>query len=146
MDSENEEYTAFVTNKGTYCYKVISFSPKNVRTTYQCLVNKIFKDQIGRNMQVYVDNMLVKSNEEADHIIDLEEAFDNLHLQIKLNPSKCTFGIIAEKFLSFMVTRCGIEMNPEKIQAIIDETSNFQEGPVANQPGDRPQSLHLSLD
>ena len=61
MVPEDKEYIAFITNKGIYCYKVMPFSLKNVRATYQQLVNKIFKIQIGQNMKVYVDDMLVKS-------------------------------------------------------------------------------------
>lgn len=69
-------------------------------------------DQISRNMDVYVDDMLVKSTQETDHIVNLEEAFSNLHHhQMKLNSSKCTFGVTGSKFLNFMVTQRGIEAN-----------------------------------
>ena len=76
--SEKEEHTAFVTDKDIYCYKVMSFGLKNSRATYQWLVNKIFKTQIGRNMKVYVDDMLVKNSQTTDHVRDLEEAFSIL--------------------------------------------------------------------
>ena len=78
MTSEDEEHTTFVTTKGLYCYKVMSFGLKNAGATYQHLVNKIFKDQIGRNMEVYVDDMLVKSAQASDHAQDLEEIFRTL--------------------------------------------------------------------
>ena len=61
MNEEDQEKTAFVTNQGLYCYKVMSFGLKNVRATYQRLVNQMFNKKIGWNMEVYVDDMLVKS-------------------------------------------------------------------------------------
>ncbi|GMG98304.1 hypothetical protein Nepgr_000144 [Nepenthes gracilis] len=78
MSPKDEEHTSFMTDQGTYCYKVIPFGLKNAGATYQRLVNKIFKKQIGRNMEVYVDDMLVKSRVTGDHIRDLEESFEAL--------------------------------------------------------------------
>ena len=95
------------------------FGLKNVGATYQRLVNKMFNKQISRNMEVYVDDMLVKSKEELAHLDDLKETFKTLkQYQMKLNPSKCVFGIASSKFLGFMVSQRGIEANPEKVQAI----------------------------
>lgn len=95
------------------------FGLKKADATYQCLVNKIFKDQISQNMKVYVDDMLVKSWSAQDYITDLQETFDTLRqYKMKLNPSKCSFGIASGKFLSFMVSSRGIEPNLEKIRAI----------------------------
>ncbi|XP_077226309.1 uncharacterized protein LOC143859514 [Tasmannia lanceolata] len=86
--------TSFVTDQGTYCYRVMPFGLKNVGATYQRLVNKLFRNQIGRNMEVYVDDMLVKSLSSQDHVSDLEETFQVLRdNKMKLNPTKCTFGI-----------------------------------------------------
>ena len=70
--------TSFVTSQGLFCYKVMPFGLKNVRATYQRLMNKMFAYQIGRNIQVYVDDMLVKSLRENDHLNDLYETFDTL--------------------------------------------------------------------
>ena len=71
--------------------------------TYQRLMNKMFAYQIGRNVQVYVDNMLEKSIQEDNHLDDLKETFDTLcTYNMKLNPSKCAFGVTAGKFLGFM--------------------------------------------
>ncbi|XP_075675210.1 uncharacterized protein LOC142644504 [Castanea sativa] len=96
----------------------------NAGATYQRLVNKMFGKQIGRNMEVYVDDMLVKSKKELAHLDDLEETFNTLRrYQMKLNPSKCVFGVVSGKFLGFMVSQRGIEANPEKVQAILDMTS-----------------------
>ena len=81
----------------------------------------MFTHQIGRNVQVYVDDILVKSLCEKDHLDDLQETFDNLRLyNMKLNPRKCVFGVTAGKFLGFMVSHRGIEFNPEKMRAIME--------------------------
>ena len=94
MKEEDKEKTAFVTSQGLYCYKVMPFGLKNVGTNYQRLVNQMFTKQIGRNMEVYVDDMLVKSREAKTHLTDLQEAFDTLkRYKMKLNPVKCLFGI-----------------------------------------------------
>ncbi|XP_030925807.1 uncharacterized protein LOC115952727 [Quercus lobata] len=99
------------------------FGLKNVGTTYQRLMNKLFAYQIGRNVQVYVDGMLVKSIWEDDHLNDLQETFDTLwSYNMKLNPSECAFGVTARKFLGFMVSQRGIKGNPDKIQAIMELT------------------------
>lgn len=72
-------------------------------------------------MEVYVDDVLVKSKKMEDHVTDLEEVFKILeHFNMKLNPSKCAFGVSSEKFLGYMVNQRGIEVNPEKIQALLD--------------------------
>ena len=124
MDEEDQEKTAFITSQGLYCYKVMSFGLKNAGATYQRLVNRMFNKQIGRNMEVYVNDMLVKSIEELAHLDDLKETFTSLkQYQMKLNPSKCVFGIASGKFLGFMVSQRGIEVNPEKVQAIINMAS-----------------------
>ena len=84
-------------------------------------MNKIFAHQIGRNVQVYVDDMLVKSLHEDDHLDDLRETFDTLRsYNMKLNPNKCAFGVTTGKFLGFIVSQRGIEVNPEKIRAIME--------------------------
>ena len=99
----------------------MAFGLKNTGTTYQKLVNKIFKDLIGKTMEVYVDDMLVKSLDKADHISHLQEAFEVLrHHKMMLNPTKCAFGVSSEKFLGLMVSERGIEANPDKIRAILD--------------------------
>ena len=124
MDEEDQEKTAFITSQGLYCFKVMPFRLKNAGATYQRLVNKIFNKQIGKNMEVYMDDMLVKSKEELAHLDDLRETFTTLkQYQMKLNPSKCVFGVVSGKFLGFMVFQRGIEANPEKVQAIINMVS-----------------------
>ena len=124
MVEKDQEKTAFITSQGFYCYKVMPFELKNVGVTYQRSVNKMFSKQIGRNMEVYVDDMLVKSKEEPAHLDDLKETFATLRqYQMKLNLSKCIFGVASGKFLGFMVSQRGIEANPEKVQAILDMAS-----------------------
>ena len=89
------------------------FKLKKAGATYQRLVNKMFSKQIGRNMEVYVDDMLIKSKEELAHLDDLIETFATFRqYHMKLNPSKCAFRVASGKFLGFMVSQRGIEANP----------------------------------
>ena len=115
MDESDQEKTSFVTSQGLFCYKVMMpFGLKNAGATYQRLVNHMFRPQIGRNMEVYVDDMLVRSLDEQKHLDDLQETFDTLRrYNMKLNPSKCSFGVSLGKFLGFMVSHKGIEANPD---------------------------------
>ena len=123
MDEANQEKTSLITNQCLFYYEVMSFGLKNAGTTYQRLMNKIFAQQIGRNVQVYVDDMLVKNRREEDHLNDLKETFNTLRFyNMKLNPGKCAFGVTTGKFLGFMVSQRGIKTNPDKIQAIIEMT------------------------
>ncbi|KAL0411720.1 UNVERIFIED_CONTAM: Pro-Pol polyprotein [Sesamum latifolium] len=118
---EDRKKVSFITSEGTFCYVAMPFGLKNAGATYQRLVDKIFRPQIGRNVEVYVDDMLVKSKKAADHVKDLEETFSVLRkYKLKLNPAKCAFGVQSGRFLGFMVTQRGIEANPLKIKAIID--------------------------
>ena len=104
-----------------FCYKVMPFGLKNAGATYQRLMNKMFAHQIGRNVQVYVDDMLVKSLRKDDHLDDFRETFDTLRLyNMKLNPNKHAFEVTTGKFLGFMVSQRGIEINLEKIWAIME--------------------------
>ncbi|GFZ18422.1 hypothetical protein Acr_27g0001610 [Actinidia rufa] len=114
------EKTSFIMERGLYCYKVMPFGLKNAGATYQRLVNKMFNAQIGKTMEVYIDDMLVKSLQAHNHIAHLEEAFNILRRhRMMLNPSKCIFGVSSGKFLGFLVTKRGIEVNPDQIQALI---------------------------
>ena len=101
----------------------MSFGLKNASATYQRLMNKMFAHQIRRNVQVYIDDILVKSIWEDDHLDDLKETFNTLHsYNMKLNSKKCAFGVMVGKFLGFMVSQKGIEVNLDKIQAIMELT------------------------
>ncbi|XP_024039511.1 uncharacterized protein LOC112098123 [Citrus clementina] len=124
MYEQDEESTAFITNQGLFCYRVMPFGLKNAGATYQRLVNKVFKPLIGKTMEVYVDDMITKSKIPKEHVRHLEETFELLRkYKMKLNPEKCAFGVESGKFLGFMVSHRGIEANPEKIQAIVQMTS-----------------------
>ena len=124
MAEKDQEKTAFITSQGLYCYKVMPFRLKNAGATYQRLVNKMFSRQIGRNMEVYMDDMLVKSKEKPTHLDDLKEMFATLRqYQMKLNLSKCAFGVASGKFLGFMVSQRGKEANLEKVKVILNMTS-----------------------
>jgi hypothetical protein len=119
LSAEDREKTAFITPLGIYCYKVMSFGLKNAGATYQRMVTKMFKDQIGKTMEIYIDDMVVKSRLSQDHLKDLTETFRVLRLhKLRLNASKCVFGVGSGKFLGFMVSHRGIEVNPDQIKVI----------------------------
>ena len=87
MHIPDQEHTSFITDLGLYCYMVMPFGLKNAGATYQSLVNHIFYNQIGKTMEVYVDDMLVKSKKSSDHTRDLAEIFNILRRYgMKLNP------------------------------------------------------------
>ena len=121
MDPDDQEKTSFIIGQGTYCYRVIPFGLKNPGATYQRLVNRMFQKQIGTSMEVYIDDMLVKSTTAELRIAHLSEAFQILReYNMKLNPTKCAFRVSAEKFLGFIVNNRGIEANPNKIKVVLD--------------------------
>lgn len=92
---------------------------KNAGAIYQWPVNKVFKNQINRNIKIYVDDIVVKSHALGSHVNDLKKTFVAFYgYQMKLNLSKCTFRVISRKFLEFMISHKGIETNIKKTQAI----------------------------
>ncbi|GKV46449.1 hypothetical protein SLEP1_g53433 [Rubroshorea leprosula] len=121
MAPEDEEKTSFYAGDEIYCYVMMPFGLKNAGATYQEMVTIVFRAQIGRNLEVYVDDIVVKSLKVEDHLVDLDETFNNLKKnRMWLNPTKCIFGVESGKFLGFMVSRRRIEVNLEKIKAIAD--------------------------
>ena len=109
------------TPKANYCYIVMPFSLKNAGATYQRLMNKVFSDHIGKIMEVYIDDMLVKTQNEEMLLSDLTQVFNTLRgHDMRLNPTKCTFAVEAGKFLGFMITQRGIEANPDKCRAVLN--------------------------
>ncbi|XP_021773363.1 uncharacterized protein LOC110737311 [Chenopodium quinoa] len=121
MHKDDQEKTAFITSQGIYWYKVMPFGLKNAGATYQWLVNKMFEEQIGNTIEVYIDDMVVMSKKAEDHVRDLREAFAILkQYGMKLNPTICTFGVQSGKFLGYMVTQRGIEASPDQVKAILD--------------------------
>ncbi|GJV81895.1 reverse transcriptase domain-containing protein [Tanacetum coccineum] len=124
MAQNDEEKTAFYTDHDTYCYTKMPFGLKNAWATYQRLVDTAFQSQIRRNLEAYVDDMVIKSNNEKMMITNIAETFDNLwKINMKLNPKKCSFGVEEGKFLGYMVTSEGIRANPKKTKAIADTQS-----------------------
>ena len=124
MDPIDQEKIEFITEDRLYYYKVMPFGLKNAGATYQRLVNKIFFDKVGRTMEVYVDDMQVKSLTVEQHINDLANTFASLQLyNMRLNPKKCTFGVEVGKFLGYIILQKGIEANSEKIKAILETPS-----------------------
>nr|GEY76257.1 reverse transcriptase domain-containing protein [Tanacetum cinerariifolium] len=96
----DEEKTAFHAGQGVYCYTKMPFGLKNAGATYQRLMDKAFEGQMGRNIEVYVDDLVVKSHTEAEIVRDIEETFRTLRkVNMKLNPQKCSFGLAEGVFL-----------------------------------------------
>ena len=111
---EDQEKTAFVTPTGNYHYKVMSFGLKNAGSTYQRMMTRMFKPRLGKNIEIYVDDMVVKSKVVTEHLEDLGDIFDVLRRhKLRLNASKCSFGVGSIKFLGYMVTHRGIKVNPD---------------------------------
>jgi len=130
MVTSDMNKTAFITDDANYFYKVMPFGLKNVGATYQRLMDKVFNHLMGKCVEVYVDDMVVKSPSHHQHAQDLSTVFSALRqYNIRLNPDKCVFGVDRGKFLGFMLTQCGIEANPEKCNVIIEMRSpnNIQE-------------------
>ncbi|GAU22037.1 hypothetical protein TSUD_309410 [Trifolium subterraneum] len=113
--------TAFMTESGNYYYNVMPFGLKNAGATYQRMMNKVFRGEIGDMLEVYMNDMIVKSHEEVDHTIHLQKVFEQARkVNMRFNPEKCTFGIRAGKFFDFYLTERGIEANPDKCQAFTE--------------------------
>ena len=116
---DDQEKTSFVTPVGNYHYKVMSFGLKNAGSTYQRMMTKMFETQMGKNIEVYRDDIVVKSKVESEHIGDLTNIFQILRgHKLRLNASKCSFGVGSRKFLGYMVTHRGIEVNPDQVKDI----------------------------
>jgi hypothetical protein len=115
----DQDKTAFITPHDIYCYTAMTFGLRNVGATYQKAIHKCLESQTGKNVEAYVDVVIVKTTNEDDLIADLIQTFANLrHYCWKLNPEKCVFGVPSSKLLGFMVSHRGIEANPTKVYAI----------------------------
>ena len=111
---DDQEKTTFVTPIENYHYKVMLFGLKNAGSTYQRMMTKMFELQLGRNIEVYIDDTVVKSKVVFRHVEDLTSIFGILREhKLRLNASKCSFGVSFGKFLGYMVTHRGIEVNPD---------------------------------
>ncbi|CAH9143682.1 unnamed protein product [Cuscuta epithymum] len=121
MHEEDAEKTSFMTPEGVFCYLVMAFGLKNSGATYTRMISKLFRPVLGRTMEAYVDDMIVKSKRAGTHAVDLAEVFKIMEkFNLRLNPKKCTFAVQGGKFLGYLVSRRGIEPNPEKIKAILE--------------------------
>ena len=119
LATDDQEKIAFVTPMGNCHYKVIPFGLKNARSTYQRTMTKMFEPQLGKNVEVYIVDMVVKSKLVSEHLADLANIFEILRRhKLRLNASKCSFGVGSEKFLGYMVTHRRIEVNLDQIGAI----------------------------
>ncbi|GKE50955.1 reverse transcriptase domain-containing protein [Tanacetum coccineum] len=120
MAKEDEEKTAFITSQGIFCYTKMPFGLRNAGETYQRLVDKAFHKQIGKNLEVYVDDLVIKSRMEDEIVRDIKETFKTLRkINMKLNPKKCTFGVEEGMFLGYKVNAKGLKVCPDKVDAVL---------------------------
>jgi hypothetical protein len=119
IKEEDQEKSAFITTFGAYCYTTMSFGLKNDGATYQRSIQACFKRQLNKNVEAYVDDVVVKTRNSDALIADLEETFASLReYRWKLNPNKCVFSVSSGKLLGFIISHRGIEANLEKISSI----------------------------
>ena len=118
MESD-QAATAFITPYGPFYFNTMPFGLKNACATYQRMIRTCLEKQIGKTVEAYVDDVVIKTRHVEYLIEDLRLMFDNLRTyDIKLNPEKCVFGVPAGKLLGFIVSNRGIEANPAKIRAL----------------------------
>src|SRR6266508_83472 len=119
MCRTNEDKAAFVTPSGVYCYTRMPFGLKNAGPTYQRCMQYTLHPQLGRNIEAYVDDLVVKTRDQASLIDDLDDTFRNLRrTRMMLNPEKFVFDVLAGTLLGFLVSSRGVEVNHDKIRAI----------------------------
>jgi hypothetical protein len=119
MSREDMKHTAFVIVDELYCYVVMSYGLKNALPKFVRAMSKTFGDLIRDKVEVYIDDIVVKTKRGSTLVEDLTLVFDRLRAtRTKLKPDKCVFGVSAEKLLGFLVSYQGIEANPEKIKVI----------------------------
>ena len=119
LATKNQEKTSFISPEANYHYTVNSFGFKNARATYQRMMTRMFRKKIGNMVEVYIDDMVVKSKEDQRHVSDLANIFEVLKRhKLRLNADKCVFGVEAGKFLGYMITHRGIKVNPDQISTI----------------------------
>ena len=113
LAGEDQEKMAFISPDANYHYTVMPFGLKNAGVTYQRMLTRMFRDKIGHTVEVYIDDMMVKSKQKAWHVEDLQGVFEVLQKhRLHLNAEKCAFGVGAGKFLGYLITSRGIEVNP----------------------------------
>ncbi|XP_022632809.1 uncharacterized protein LOC106780655 [Vigna radiata var. radiata] len=143
MVPEDMEKTTFITLWGTFCYKVMPFGLKNVGATYQRAMVALFHDMMHKEIEVYVDDMIAKSESEEEHIFNLRKLFERLRkFKLRLNPAKCTFGVKSGKLLGFIVSQRGIEVDPDKVRAIAEMPAPRTEKEVRDEAGKREHAIY----
>lgn len=136
MAPPDMDKTMFITPWGTFYYKVIPFGLKNARVTYQMAMMTLFHDMIHKEIEVYVDNMISKSQTEEDHIVNLQNLFDRLRkFKLHLNYAKRTFGVSSGKLLGFIVSQRAVEVDPDKVKTIQDMPAPRTKKEVLRVPG-----------
>ncbi|GJT35974.1 reverse transcriptase domain-containing protein [Tanacetum coccineum] len=121
MAERDKEKIAFFTREGVFYYKILPFSLKNTGATYQKLIDEVFSYQLGCNMEVHADDMVIKSNSEEEMLTDIKETFERLRaINLKLNPRKCSFGVEEGIFSGHLIMKQEIKANPSKVKAISD--------------------------
>jgi len=124
MHPRDGEKPTFTNDSGNFYYEVMPFDLKNTGAAYQRVMDYVFHDMIGRSVEVYVDDIVVKSDSCEQHIEDLKEVFRALRKhRMCLNPDKCAFSVEGGKIIGFMLTHRGIEVNLEKCRAISEMRS-----------------------
>ncbi|GKV33270.1 hypothetical protein SLEP1_g41798 [Rubroshorea leprosula] len=131
MAPEDEEKTSFYAGDEIYCYVMMPFGLKNAGATYQKMVTIVFRAQIGKNLEVYVDDIVVKSLKAENHLADLDETFNNLRKnQVRLNPAKCIFGVESGKFLDGEILYLYLEISDEAISLVLVREEAKQQKPI----------------
>jgi hypothetical protein len=123
MKEEDKASTSFITPFGTYCFVRMPEGLKNDGSTFSCLTKTVLESHVDRNIFTYVDDIVVACQNKEDHLADLAETFANMRdARLHLNPEKCVFSVCQGRIQGYLVSHCGIEANPTKIQAIINMT------------------------
>ena len=116
MKESDQAATAFITPYGPFCFNTMPFGLKNVGATYQCMIQTCLEKQIGKTMEAYVDDVVIKTKHVKSLVDDLRLTFGNLRAyDIRLNPKKCVFSVPAGKLLGFIISNRGMEANPAKM-------------------------------
>jgi hypothetical protein len=119
LATNDEEKTSFITPFGIFCYTKMAFGLKNGEATYQKCIHIVLENQIKRNVETYIDDIVVKSQKRGDLLDDLKETFDNLRkYKMMLNPKKCVLSVSSGKLLGYMMSSRRIDVHPTKVEAI----------------------------
>nr|GEV45257.1 reverse transcriptase domain-containing protein [Tanacetum cinerariifolium] len=133
MAKGDEEKISFFTREGVFCYKRLPFGLKNAGGTYHKLIDKVFGNQMGHNLEIHIDDMIIKSNSEEDMLVDIKETFKKLRvINMKLNLKKCSFGVEEGLFFRHLITKQGIKMNRSKPQRKHKRRAISRKGKKAN--------------